>query len=203
MTENVVNAFSCVSKVYEETSFLFKDFANILTESGFEKIREGNEIGTHDVSANINKPKYWLPRYVSSFFKPSFQKDNRHILGLSACFFDLTPNAIPPILLVGIAQGMDHPEQNWAYWWFQRAYFNKEDVFQYFLVKDEINTSQASQPQLRDWVYFKTVFTNESYQWPKNGFLFGVPLLEIKDYKEIESLVRRVVALWIKNYGQI
>ena len=75
MEENIVNAFECVAKMYEETSFLLKDFSEFFYSKNFISLTS-NSMGSTMISKDLNQPRYWLPRYAAMFFKPKSQKEN-------------------------------------------------------------------------------------------------------------------------------
>ena len=201
MEQNVINAFGYVAKVYEETSFLLKDFNEVLAQHSFMTVL-GNSIGTTYLSRDINSPKYWLTRYAAIFYKPQDQEADSPLLSVTACFYDLKPEEISPILILGVARGMDHPKQNWNYNWFFSAFFNEGGFMNYYKKENgELKPFEGILDAEKDTIYFKNRMSDEKYNWFKEGCLFTMPLLQVKNYDMIQELSERVVKLWKENYG--
>jgi len=201
MEQNVINAFGYVAKVYEETSFLLKDFNEVLAQHSFTTVL-GNSIGTTSLSRDINSPKYWLTRYAAIFYKPQDQEADSPLLSVTVCFYDLKPEAISPILVLGVARGMDHPKQSWNYDWFFSAFFNEGGFMNYYRKENgDLRPFEGIVDAEKDTIYFKNRMSDEKYNWFKEGCLFTVPLLQVKNHDMIEELSERVVKLWEENYG--
>jgi hypothetical protein len=194
--QDIVNAFKFVTKMYEETSFLLKDFSEVMAQNGFKNVI-GNAFGAEKVSKSINEPKYWSPRYASLFFKPESQTSNLPLLGVTVSFYDLEPKAIPPVLILGFARGMDHPKQTWRYEWFIMAYFNDSRLVEYFIEKDgqKVPMDDPLKPD-GNCIYFKSRLGDDSYAWFKDGYLIAIPLLDVKDYNQIQQLSKQLITLW-------
>lgn len=118
-------------------------------------------------------------------------------------FYDLKPEPIVPVLILGFANGMNHPKQSWSYWWFHSAFLNEGKSVEYFDTKE-------GKPFPLDWkpstdnkvVYFKSKYTDDSYTWFKDGYMFAHKLLEIKDYTKIKELAEIIVSLWKGEYSK-
>ncbi len=200
MKQNIIHAFENTAKTYEETSFLLKDFSEVITKHEFSSI-SGNSIGTTYVSKAINSPRYWLTRYAALFFKPNDQEDNCPLLSVTVGFYDSGPKAVEPYLILGVIKGMNHPDKNWQYWWLFSTFVNEEDSFEYYIVKKG-NKRKVSIPTLDgEIIDFKCHYTDEYNDWPKEGSFFALPLLSVKDYNQIETLSQKVIELWKSKFG--
>jgi hypothetical protein len=202
MKQDIINSFDNIAKFYEETSFLLKDFSEAITNHQFISI-SGNSIGTTYVSKAINSPRYWLTRYAALFFKPNNQEDNSPLLSVTVGFYDLEPKAVEPYVILGIVKGMDHPERKkgWQYWWLFSPFFNDEKAFDYSIVKNG-KEQKISIPSMDGKITnFKCHYSDESYHWPKEGSLFVLPLLSVKDNNQIKILSQKVVDLWKSKFG--
>lgn len=201
MKQNIINAFDNAAKVYEETSFLLKDFSEAIAKHQFSNII-GNSIGTTYVSKSIDAPRYWLTRYAALFFKPNHQEDNNPLLSVTIGFFDLEPKAVEPYLVLGVVKGMDHPKRSWEYSWLITPFLNQENAFDYYIENEE-KKQNVSIPAMDGEVFdFACHYSSESYTWPKEGSLFALPLLSINDYNKIETLSQKVVDLWKSKFGK-
>jgi len=201
MEKNIINAFDYVAKIYEETSFLLKDFNEALAQYGFTTIM-GNSIGTTYLSRDINSPTYWLTRYAAMFYKPPDQEKDSPLLSVTACFYDLKPAPISPMLILGVVKGMDHPKQTWNYDWFFSAFFNQGGFVDYYKKENgELKPFEGILEAEKETIYFKNRMSDEKYNWFKEGCLFTVPLLQVKNHDMILELSERVVKLWEENYG--
>jgi len=202
MEQNVINSFGYVAKVYEETSFLLKDFNEALAQHGFTTIT-GNSIGTTYLSRDINSPRYWLTRFAAIFYKPPDQKADTPLLSVTVCFYDLKPAPISPVLVLGVAKGMDHPKQSWNYNWFFSAFFNEGGFLNYYKKENgDLKPFKGILDANKETIYFKNSMSNEKYYWFKEGCLFTVPLLQVKNHNMIQELSERLVKLWEENYGE-
>ena len=202
MEDNVVNAFSCVSEMYVETSFLLKDFSEVLTGSRFSRMTPGNSIGTTYVSKALDSPRYWLTRYAGLFFKPLKQKADNPLLSVTVGFYGLGGKAVPPFLICGIAKGMDHPKQRWQYWWLYCAFLNDKDAFDYFITKNDEQEKFDHSPETKgEIIDFKCRYDRDSYHWPHSGRFFALPLLSVKDYNKIKELSNKLIELWNEQFN--
>jgi len=193
MKNNVINAFDCVSKIYEETSFMLKDFTEIISNHKYELITGENTIGY--VSKKIDYYQYWLARYCSLFFKLQDQQETYPLLSITAGFYNLESKSVEPYLILGVVEGMEHEKASWDYWWLFSPFFNEKDVFDY--VNYETHEILESAPGInRNPVKFKCRYTNDSYNWPKKGVFFSEPLLSVSSHKDIESLAQETIHLW-------
>lgn len=203
MKENIKNAFECVKQVHKETSFLLKDFSEALGSCRFINIISGNSIGTTYVSKDINSPSYWTPRYITLCFKPEEQQPNFPLMFVTVCYYDIneSPNAIEPLLILGMADGMDDPsKRGWEFWWVYSAYFNENNTTEYFMDKEYKNPLMEKPSPNGKIVYFKHKNPNNNWRWFKEGALFAVSLLDVKDYATIKEYAKKLADLWVDVY---
>lgn len=101
-TQNVVNAFRNVIKVYEETSFLLKSFADVLASRGMIRESTGRGIVTN-TSKSIDQPKQWLPLHAGWNFWPKGQKENFPNITVMVVFCS-DDEDVQPYLVVGVVE---------------------------------------------------------------------------------------------------
>jgi len=200
MNPNIINSFENIAKIYEETSYLLKDFSEAITKHKFVSI-SGNSIGTTYVSKSIDSPRYWLTRYAALFFKPKNQKDNSPLLSVTIGFYDLEPKATEPFLILGVVEEMNHPKKDWQYWWLFTPFLNEENAFDYSIAKGEKKIKLNIPAMDGEIVDFRCRYSNESYHWPRKGSMFAVPLLSVKDHNQVEVLSQKVLNLWRNKFA--
>ncbi len=175
-TQNVINAFETVSKIYEETSFLIKDFSAELNKLGFVSALPNKvSMGTNG-SASLKYPKYWSLLYGAWFFRHCNQKDNCHWICITVSFFDLDLKADPRLLL-GVLKRRDNSGE-YAYNWLHWAYFNRTSSEN---SDDKIKFSY----NVKDSVYLADGFSTS--------------LLSVKDRSHMEDLLTKVINIWGKE----
>jgi len=123
MTDDVMNSFGNVAKIYEETSFLLKDFSDEMMQLGFVRLRSDSGIGT-ETSRNIGMPKKWHVRYASLSFKPKGQDSNEPYVCITAIFCDYEGEPIMPYLIAGFVN------LEWQYYNFYNAYLDAKETFE-------------------------------------------------------------------------
>jgi len=195
MKKDIINSFGNVARIYEETSYLFKDFSAIISGKNFKNIT-GNSIGTTSVSKALDASGYWLTRYAALFFKPIDQEANDPLLSVTVGFYNDELEAVEPYLALGVVKGMDHVRKSWQYWWLYSPFINEGNNFEYFSETsgDEQKTNAPSMNE--EIIRFKCTFDDSSYTWPKEGWFFAVPLLDVRDAKDVERLSRKIIELW-------
>lgn len=193
LSENVKTSFDNIVTVYEESSLLLKDLDAKLEKIGFGKIK-GNEIST-STSKHIGKPRDWLFRYATLFFKAKDEPNSKRLLSATVMYFDL--ELFKPCLIMGVVENFDDTKN--YNWWMDYVFFNRNvDMFRYY---GKGNKSIKS-PHL-DWQKegdewgFKRLHDGAT-SYPKAGKLFAVPLLEIKP-EDVVNLAERVSKLWDTN----
>ncbi|CAJ2376229.1 MAG: hypothetical protein MPK11_05475 [Gammaproteobacteria bacterium] len=103
-TENIVNSFGNVIKMYEETAFLLEDFAKIFGCKMM--LREGKNTNTVQAytSNSIKLPDEWLPIFAGWDFWPKGQKEGNSGIAVMAVFPfpSRDPRDAVPYLVVGV-----------------------------------------------------------------------------------------------------
>ena len=198
ISENVRNAFDCVLKIYEETTFLLNDFTEELAAFNFVNLSP-NSIGTHDVSKSMQWPKFWMVRYGSQFYKQKKQDINNPLLSLTVGFLgysDGGPNVIEPFLAIGVIRGMDHPNQGWQNWWLYHPVINLDGAYEYDPEDYQGQPYVGDRKNRYNIINFKCRRLDTSYDFPKEGSFFTTPLLSINDTENIKELSKKCFELW-------
>lgn len=122
MADDVKYSFGNVAKIYEETSFLLKDFSDEMMRLGFVRLRSDSGIGT-ETSRSIDRPKEWHVRYASLSFKPEGQDRNEPYVCITAIFCGYESEPITPYLVAGFVNVV------WQYYNFYNAYLDAKETF--------------------------------------------------------------------------
>ncbi len=186
-TENIVNLFDVAIKIYQETSFLLKDFSDLLKAKKF-KGPSGNAIEMYGgFSRSLNWSNHWLVRCASLSFKPKVKAPDNRVIEITVVFCT-DQKEDEPRLVVGALDTDGNP--GWLYY----ACYNIDDNYQYHREGKEFKycpTHEDIDEKMTNFVYK-----------PDNkirGCFFTVPLLSVKGYEDVEKLSERAVKeLWTK-----
>ena len=177
MTDNVKNSFDNVAKIYEETSFLLKDFSKEITGLGFDKEMPNDGIGTHG-STSIDYPKQWPVRYASLFFMPKDQVDKKRYVCITAIFYDDSGELITPCLVTGVIKtSQEYLVLKQKYGVLYDGYLKDKDKFE---GKD-----------------------GKFVELDGKGSVIAQPLLQINSAEEVKNLAQRMVDCWTEKFGEV
>jgi len=123
MASDVMNSFGNVAKIYEETSFLLKDFSDEMMRLGFVRLRSDSGIET-ETSRGIDNPKMWHVRYASLPFKPKGQDSDEPYVCITAIFCDFEGEPTMPYLVAGVTA------LKCKTWNFYNAYLDAKETFE-------------------------------------------------------------------------
>lgn len=166
MADDVMNSFGNVAKIYEETSFLLKDFSDEMMRLGFIRLRSDSGIET-ETSRSIDRPKEWHVKYASLSFKPEGQDSNEPYVCITAIFCGYNSEAVTPYLVAGFVN------MEWQYYNFYNAYLDDKATF---------NRNDRKLIRLnRGKGYICAI---------------AQPLLSVGNTEDVESLARDVVKCW-------
>ena len=193
MTKNVTNAFDVVTKIYEESGFLLKEF--------FSKLGEHKFVGKNNTyienyagrSKSLDYTEYWLVNDAELCFKNEGKTDYNQMISVTISFRSFNFNkqasdqylqALYPHLLVGILENMGEDERRQLY----KAYHNEDDNYEYASPKNE-------------WQPDKLIEFNVRKNKDKKGWFYAIPLLQVKGTEDVECWTKKIVEDWKKKYG--
>ena len=178
-TKNVVNAFKNVIKVYEETSFLLKSFADVMQSSPHDMLQENpHNLFFLTTSKIIDRPEEWLPPFAGLKFRHKDAAEDSPRVGVVAAFLGVEANWTP-YLAVGVIEAATHIEPLYRYFRSNREEFvqSKEDEF----VQSVDNIVAMS---------------------TKQGVFKSLPLLQVRDEAFVKDLAEWVIGSWKDKYGE-
>ncbi|MDA8014553.1 MAG: hypothetical protein MPK09_02940 [Gammaproteobacteria bacterium] len=105
-TENVVNAFDNVIKVYTETSFLLKSFADVMQSHDMLRVRQGNAVSI-TTSKSIERPEEWLPPFAGLKFRHKEETKDSPRVAVVAAFLGVEEKWTPCLFVGVIGAGMN------------------------------------------------------------------------------------------------
>ena len=197
MDDNIKNAFNCVAKMFDETSFLLRDFKDIMEKkhdfTSTQKGKNANAICTN-TSKSLNSAKEWLPRYIADIYERKQQAQNKganSLLLITVSFYNGELNAVGPYLVLGVVKGSTTP------WQLHSPFFNDSDSYEYsdFETEEKLTLPHSMDKNIK----FRWLNSTKRKQgYPVEGIFFYEKLLSIKDYKDIELRAKRIVDLWHK-----
>ena len=180
--ESVTNAFYAVTKIYEESSFLLKDFSAILSDLKFHCVNSNSIEVYHGYSRGLDSPHRWLASNIELRFKPNKPTDNNRLISVTVSFRSFSSFEQPsePYLIVGILENTEGPG------WLSAAYHNEDGDYDYGVdtpPKDEWKEEQIIEFTFRE---------NKD----KKGRFFYKSLLQIKNTEEVKKLAGKIVKCW-------
>ena len=178
-TKNVTNAFGVITKIYEETAFLLKDFSAILNlnDLKFHCVNPNFIEVYYGHSKGLDSPHRWLARNAELRFKPNKQTDYKKLISVTVSFrsFSSLEKTSEPYLIIGVLENMEG--SGWLY----AAYHNEDDDYEHNPPKD----------QWKDEEMIEFTFRKD-----KKGRFFVKPLLQIKNTEEVKRLAGKIVECW-------
>lgn len=176
MADDVMNSFGNVAKIYEETSFLLKDFSDEMIRLGFVRMNSGSGVGT-DTSKSIDNPRLWHVRYASLDFKPKGQDGHDPYTSITAIFCDYHSEPIVPYLIAGFVK-MAGSDMQWQYYNFYNAYLDAKETFE---GKDG-----------------KLIRLDRG-----DGYAIAQPLLQVGNTECVKNLANNIVKYWEEKIGKL
>jgi hypothetical protein len=198
LENNAINTFDNIKRIYEETSFLLKDFSEAICKHHFESILK-NTILKSGSSQSLDNSYYWITHYITQFYKPIKQSGPDPLLSISAGFYDIENKAVEPFLIFGIIKKVNNSFGGNPSNWLHDILYNRDNFFNYISGGEKTNQI----PVNGTIVDFEFKMTEEYIKWPSRGSIFAVPLFSVKNYEDIEQLSVKMINLWKTKYNDL
>jgi hypothetical protein len=194
LAEVMQTAFDYVSRVYRESSYLFKDLQDAMDRAGFQPVSIHPDSET---SSQIDYPQSWMPRFLSMYWRLKRGGAKNVYVGVTIAFFTPENRSIKPTLFYGIVRSMDDDRavKPRLYLWYAGTGHGANFTY------GKPGKSPLDAPG--SLVRFVCTLADVSYNWPKVGYLKAVPLTEVQGVDQVHSVAQELKDLWTQHAARL